>query len=210
MSKNKLIGICKICSATNILAEYHGESGFNAVHCLAQHEDNIRHKRKKNAIAKHLDNFHPEEVGDADNFNFSSVRTFKKRLERQISEGVSILKTNAEVSNDRQQRILMNSKNEHRSLQPAVHSTSVSRQTRNGSWLERSSLVFENSPGRKYFLFGSNQIYNLELDQIYPHCLKRTIVESTSNLKFNCCISFIKLLAWTIQNVKQHRKQQQK
>ena len=45
----------------------------------------------------------------------------------------TILKTNAEVSNDRQNRILMNLKNEHRSLQPAVHSTSVSRQTRNGS-----------------------------------------------------------------------------
>ena len=81
-------------------------------------------------MAKHLDTFHPEDVGDADNFNFSSVQTFKKRLERQISEGVSILKTNAKVSND---RILMNLKNEHRSLQPAVHSTSVSRQTRNGS-----------------------------------------------------------------------------
>ena len=124
---------CKICSATNILAEYHGESGFNAVHRLAQHEDDIKHKRKKNAMAKHLDTFHPENVGDADSFNFSSAQTFKKRLERQISEGVAILKTNAEVSNDRQNRILMNLKNEHRSLQPAVHSTSVSRQTRNGS-----------------------------------------------------------------------------
>ena len=84
-------------------------------------------------MAKHLDTFHPENVGDADSFNFSSAQTFKKRLERQISEGVAILKTNAEVSNDRQNRILMNLKNEHRSLQPAVHSTSVSRQTRNGS-----------------------------------------------------------------------------
>ena len=95
----------KICSATNILAEFHSESGFNGAHRLAQHEDDIKHKRKKNAMAKHLDTFHPEDVGDADSFNSSSVQTFKNRLQRQISEGVSILKTNAEVSKDRQNRM---------------------------------------------------------------------------------------------------------
>ena len=139
---------CKICFATNILAEYHGESGFNAVHRLAQHEDNIRHKRKKNAMAKHLNTFHPENVGDADSFNFSNVQTFKKRLERQISEGVSILKTNAEVSDNRQHRILMNLKNEHRSLQPAVHSTTVQCQDKPEL---KSRLFFSNPLG---FLFG--------------------------------------------------------
>ena len=42
----------------------------------------------------------------------------KKRLERQISQGVAIMRSNAEVSEDRQSRILMSLKNE-----PAVHST---------------------------------------------------------------------------------------
>ena len=35
---------CKECSVTNILAEYHGESGDNAVHRLRQHEDAIKRK----------------------------------------------------------------------------------------------------------------------------------------------------------------------
>ena len=30
------------CSVTNILAEYHGESGDNAVHRLGQHEEAIK------------------------------------------------------------------------------------------------------------------------------------------------------------------------
>ena len=107
------------------MAEYHGESGFSAVHRLAQHEDDIRHKRKKNAMAKHHDTYHKDNVGDSDSFEYSSVA--------KISEGVSIMKSNAEVSDDRQNRILINLKNEHRSLQPAVHSTTVSRQTRHGS-----------------------------------------------------------------------------
>ena len=93
----------------------------------------LKHKRKKNAMAKHLDTYHPDKAGDPDNIEYSSVATFKKRLEWQISEGVAIMKLNAEVSNDRQNRILMNLKNNHRSLQPAVHSTTVSRQTRHGS-----------------------------------------------------------------------------
>ena len=124
---------CKVCTTTNILDEYHGESGFSAVHRLGQHEDDIKQKRTKNAMAKHLDTFHKDRTGDPDSFVYSSAATFKKRLERQISEGVAIMKSNAEVSENRQNRILMNLKNEHRSLQPAVHSTSVTRQTRNGS-----------------------------------------------------------------------------
>ena len=70
------------CSVTNILAEYHGESGDNAVHRLGQHEDAIKRKDKKNAMAKHLEIFHPENIGDPDSFNYSSVATFRKRLER--------------------------------------------------------------------------------------------------------------------------------
>ena len=97
------------------------------------HEDDIKHKRKKNAMANHLETLHQDKAGDSDGFVYSSVATLKKRLERQISEGVAIMKSNAEVSEDRQNRILMNSKNERRSLQPAVHSTTVRRQTRHGS-----------------------------------------------------------------------------
>ena len=70
------------CKVTNILADYHGESGDNVVHCLGQHEDAIERKDTKNAMAKHLD-------------------TFKKRLERQISEGVAIMKTDEQCQANR-------------------------------------------------------------------------------------------------------------
>ena len=75
---------CKECSVTNILAEYHGESGDNAVHRLRQHEDAIKRKDndKKNAMAKHLNIYHPDNIGDPDSFNYSSVATFRKQLER--------------------------------------------------------------------------------------------------------------------------------
>ena len=55
-------------ATTNNMAKYRGESGFSAVHRLAQHEDDIKHKRKKNAMAKQLDTFHQDEVGDPDTF----------------------------------------------------------------------------------------------------------------------------------------------
>ena len=124
---------CEVCTATNILVEYHGESGDNAVHRLGQHEDAIMRKDKKNAMAKHLEIYHPDNIGDPDSFNYSSVATFKKRLERQISEGVAIMKTDEKVQANRQQHILMNSKSEHKSLQPAVHRQITIRGVRNGS-----------------------------------------------------------------------------
>ena len=124
---------CKECAATNILAEYHGESGDNAVHRLGQHEDAIMRKDKGNAMAKHLDMYHPDNIGEPDCFNYSSVATFRKRLERQISEGVAIMKTDEKVQVNRQKHILMNSKSEHKSLQPAVHRQVTVRGVRNGS-----------------------------------------------------------------------------
>ena len=124
---------CKVCAATNILAEYHGESGDNAVHRLGQHEDAIKRKDNKNAMAKHLDIYHPDKSGDPDCFNYKSVATFRKRLERQISEGVAIMKTDEKVQENRQQHILMNSKSEHKSLQPAIHRQVTIRGVRNGS-----------------------------------------------------------------------------
>ena len=84
-------------------------------------------------MAKHLDIYHRDNIGDPDSFNFSSVATFKKRLERQISEGVAIMKTDEQCQANGQSHILMNSKSEHKSLQPAVHRQVTVRGVRNGS-----------------------------------------------------------------------------
>ena len=98
---------CKICNTQNILAEYHWESGFNAVHRLSEHEADIKNKNNKNGMVKHLIIFHKENIGDPDSFQYSSVTTFQKRLEQQISEGVAI--TNSDLNHSRREHILMNS-----------------------------------------------------------------------------------------------------
>ena len=115
--------VCKVCRANNILAKYHGESGSNAVHRLSKHEAAIVNKNTGNAMAKHLAIFHKEKEGDPDNFEYSVAATFKKNLERQISEAVSLKYSNPDI--------VMNQKNEHHG--PAMHRTSTTRELRNGS-----------------------------------------------------------------------------
>ena len=89
-------------------------------------------------MAKHLEIFHKEKIGDPESFEYSSVVTFQKQLERQISEGVAITKSNLSHNRD---HILINSKCEHHN--PAVHRTSVSRQVRNGSWKSWVHFIFK-------------------------------------------------------------------
>ena len=57
---------CKICNTQNILAEYQGEFGFNAVHRLSEQEADIINKNSKIGMAKHLTIFHKENVRDLD------------------------------------------------------------------------------------------------------------------------------------------------
>ena len=111
------------CRAKNILAEYHGESGSNAVHRLSEHEAAIANKNTGNAMAKHLALYHKEDEGDPDSFEYSVAATFKKNLERQISEAVSLKYSDPDI--------VMNQKNEHHG--PAMHRTSTTRKLRNGS-----------------------------------------------------------------------------
>ena len=66
-----------------------------------------------NAFAKHLNIFHPEHEGDVDSpkmFNLKVLQTFKKPLERKVTEAVFINNSKAQIK--------MNSKAEF--LQPAV------------------------------------------------------------------------------------------
>ena len=99
------------------------------MHQLSEHEADIKNKNIKNGMAEHLGIYHKEKVGDPDSFEYSSVATFQKRLERQFSEGVAI--TKSDLSHTHREHILMNSKNEHHNS--AVHRTSVSREVRNCS-----------------------------------------------------------------------------
>ena len=114
--------VCKVCRTKNVLAEYHGESGSNAVHRLSEHEAAITNKNTDNAMAKHLAIYHQENEGDPDSFEYSVTATFKN-LERQISEAVSLKYSDPDI--------VMNQKNEHHG--PAMHRTSTTRELRNGS-----------------------------------------------------------------------------
>ena len=84
-------GTCLICKAMGIKTEYWGESGSSARHRFSEHEDDILNLRTKNAFAKHLDICHKDRVGDTSAFEFQSIKTYKKPLERQVSEAVKIL-----------------------------------------------------------------------------------------------------------------------
>ena len=74
-----------------IKTEYWGESGSSARHRFSEHEDDILNLRTKNAFSKHLDICHKDRVGDTSAFEFQSIKTYKKPLERQVSEAVNIL-----------------------------------------------------------------------------------------------------------------------
>ena len=71
---------------------------------MKEHISEISNNDSTNAFTKHLMIHHPEHVGDTNAFKFKSEKVFKKCLERQISEGVAIHSSDADI--------LLNSKSE--------------------------------------------------------------------------------------------------
>ena len=87
-------------------------------------QSNINNRDTKNAFAKHLQLYHPDNVGDSTAFRFKSEQTFKKCLERQVTEGLAIHNSDAQI--------ILNSKSEYN--QPATSRIVVTREVRsNGS-----------------------------------------------------------------------------
>ena len=114
------MGVCVLCEAKGVKTEYRGETGYSARHRFEEHRDSILNNVTSNAFAKHLSIFHPENIGNVSAFRFRSVRTFKKCLERQVSEGVSIANTDA--------KYLMNGRSEwHQPALPRVTHTKEPR-----------------------------------------------------------------------------------
>ena len=87
------------------------------------HKEEIIENKDSNAFAKHLQLFHPERIGDPSVFKLKVESTFSKPLERQVTEGIAITNSNADI--------LMNSKSEY--LQPAVQRVTTTREVRHGS-----------------------------------------------------------------------------
>ena len=117
-SSCEYLGQCLICKEDDIATLYHGETGDNGVTRLLQHEDDIKKFRLKNAFAKHLEEKHKDRRGDPTAFSFKVVKTYKKPHERQISEGVRIFSSEADI--------LMNGKSEW--MQPAVQRIQMTRE----------------------------------------------------------------------------------
>ena len=114
-------GTCNLCADQNLVARYDGESGRSGYLRTRQHKADIEHGRTSNAFAKHLELYHPDHVGDPTAFKFKSEQVFKKCLERQVTEGINITNSTADI--------LLNSKSEYH--QPAVTRVVTTREVRN-------------------------------------------------------------------------------
>ena len=101
-------------------ARYWGESGDSGYVRTKQHLDSIEKGDSNNAFAKHLEEYHPERIGDKSAFQFKVARTFRSPLLRQIWEAVKIHGSKA--------NIVLNSKAEW--MQPAVDRIQVTREPR--------------------------------------------------------------------------------
>ena len=78
----------------------------------------IERRDTSNGFAKHLEEHHPNRVGDTKAFRFSVARTFRSSLVRQIYEAVKIYGSQADI--------VLNSKSEWN--QPAIDRIIVTRE----------------------------------------------------------------------------------
>ena len=89
---------CKICAEKGVRAEYDGETGDSNAWRALQHCDDVKHKREKSAMHKHLAIHHEEEVGNPEAFTFRSVWVFpNKCLDRKTFEGTAIPASMADI-----------------------------------------------------------------------------------------------------------------
>ena len=117
-------GICILCESNGVNARYDGESGRSGYYRTKQHISDIVNQDTKNAFAKHLSLHHPDHAGDPGVFRFKSEQVFKKCLDRQVSEGVAIHYSDADI--------VMNSKSEYH--QPATTRVVATREVRSNGF----------------------------------------------------------------------------
>ena len=87
---------------------------------ILRHGLEIEKKESTNAFAKHLEIYHPDQVGNKTAFEFRVIKNFKSPLMRQIYEAVKIHSSTADI--------VLNSKSEW--LQPATDRVVVTREPR--------------------------------------------------------------------------------
>ena len=103
--------VCTLCEKEGTTAEYFGESGSSGYTRGLEHLAAVRNDQpSKSALAKHLREYHPLDLKNTQAFRTKVIATFSGPLERQISEGVKIHNSEADI--------LMNDKEEW--MQPPV------------------------------------------------------------------------------------------
>ena len=114
---------CKLCAENGVDASYEGETGDNLIWRQKQHAECVKGKVLSNGLAKHLQLYHKDNVGDINCFSFKSVKCFPKIIDRLAFEGVNIHNSTA--------NIIMNSKSEfHQPATPRVNVTNEVQETR--------------------------------------------------------------------------------
>ena len=98
---------CKLCKQANISASYIGESGNSAYSRCLKHLEAVRKDDPSNsALAMHLRGYHPAQVGHEEAFKLKVLKTFKKPMERQITEAVLINNNKADIIMNRKEECI--------------------------------------------------------------------------------------------------------
>ena len=96
-------------------------TAYQRIHGKEGHKKSIIKGNLKNTFAKHISIYHPEKKGDYKTFKFNVKSTHKSWLERQITEGVMIHNSEADI--------VLNGKSEfHQPSTKRVNLTSAPRQ----------------------------------------------------------------------------------
>ena len=115
--------MCTLCERDNTTAEYFGETGDSGYSRGLDHISAIRGDQpKKSALAKHLQEFHPNSLRDTQAYRTRVISTHSRPLVRQVTEGVKIHNSLADI--------LMNDKEEW--IQPAVVRMQATQETGGG------------------------------------------------------------------------------
>ena len=103
--------VCTLCERENTKAEYFGETGDSGYTRGLAHFAAIRGDQpKQSALAKHLREFHPDNIGNTQAYRTKVISNHRRPLVRQVTEGVKIHNSLADI--------IINDKEEW--IQPAV------------------------------------------------------------------------------------------
>ena len=97
-------GTCNYCAEKGVKAEYVGERGFSGyTRCLSHLSAVRQNKPRRSALADHLQQYHPEAVGQGESCSVKVIRTYKKPLDRQIAKAVLIHQSESDISMNRKE-----------------------------------------------------------------------------------------------------------